>query len=138
MPEVLISAGILAFALCAILATYITCIVLYTTSKNLNTATNAALGLMEEIRSDTYTSIYSDYNNLTFTVNDIPSSMGVVYVNKTNPELLVVTITVCWKQGNKIIGEDTNLNGALDAGEDTNSNGILDSPVQIITRIVNR
>ncbi|MCX5710940.1 MAG: hypothetical protein NT060_03105 [Candidatus Omnitrophica bacterium] len=136
--EILLAAAILAFALCALLATYISCIVLYTTSKNVNIATNAALGLAEEIRTDSFSRIYSDYNNLTFIVNDIPSSRGVVYVNQSNPEFLTVTISVCWRQGNKIFGEDTNLNGVLNAGEDTNSNGIIDSPVQIITRIVNR
>jgi len=136
--EILLAAAILAFALCALLATYISCIVLYTTSKNVNIATNASLGLAEEIRTDSFSRIYGDYNNLTFIVNDIPSSRGVVYVNQSNPDLLTVTISVCWRQGNKIFGEDTNLNGVLNSGEDTNANGIIDGPVQIITRIVNR
>jgi prepilin-type N-terminal cleavage/methylation domain-containing protein len=136
--EIMLVAGILAFVLCAILAAYISCSVLVATSKNLNIATNAALGLMEEIRTSSFTRIYDEYNGLNFILNDIPSSRGVVYVDDTNPELLEVTISVCWRQGNRIIGEDVNLNGVLDAGEDANGNGIIDSSVQMVTQIANR
>jgi len=64
--------------------------------------------------------------------------MGVVYVDDTNPELLEVTVSVCWQQVLRVIGEDKNLNGVLDAGEDTNGNGKIDSSVQLVTRIVNK
>ena len=33
------------------------------------------------------------------------------------------------------MGEDTNINGALNAGEDANGNGVLDSPVEMTTYI---
>jgi len=138
LAEVMLGMGILAFALCAILATYVSCILLYTTSKNVNIATNEILSLVEEIRTDTFSNIYTDYNNFTWPIADIPSGYEVSYVNDSNSEFLTVTISACWKQGNKVFGEDTNLNGVLDAGEDTNGNGMIDSPVQIITRIVNR
>jgi prepilin-type N-terminal cleavage/methylation domain-containing protein len=136
--EIMLAVGILAFALSAILAAFISCSVLVTTSKNVNIATNAALGLMEEIRTSSFARIYGDYNGLNFILNDIPSSRGVVYVDDTNPELLEVTISVCWRQGNRIIGEDANLNGVLDSGEDANGNGIIDSTVQVVTQIANR
>ena len=73
-----------------------------------------------------------------FTVNNIPQNRGVVYVDDSNPELLKVTISVSWKQGNTVVGEDRNLDGSLNAGEDSNGNGILDSPVELTTLIVNR
>jgi hypothetical protein len=130
--------GILVFAICGMLSPYISCAVLVATSKNVNIATNAALGLAEEIRSSSFMNIIDDYNGLIFIVNDIPQSRGVVYVNDDNPELLNVTISVCWRQGNRIIGEDLNLNGSLDTGEDINGNGIIDSPVQLNTLIANR
>ena len=138
LVEILLAAAILAFALCGILAMYSTCFVLMATSKNINIATNAAQGLIEEIRSPPFTRIISDYNGLNFIVNAIPLSRGVVYVDDTDPELLQVTISVCWNQGNRIIGEDTDLDGVLDAGEDANGNGIIDSPVELVTRIANR
>lgn len=139
LAEILLAVAILAFALCGLLAMYSTCFVLMATSKNINIATNAAQGLIEEMRSSSFMRIIDDYNGLNFIVNDIPSSMGVVYVDDTDPELLQVTISVCWKQGNRIIGEDTNLNGVLDAGEDKSPyNRIIDSPVELVTRVANR
>jgi len=66
--------------------------------------------------------------------------VGVVYVDDTaNSELLDVTVSVCWRQGNKVIGEDTNLNGVLDVGEDTIiANNIIDSTVELVTQVANR
>jgi hypothetical protein len=71
-------------------------------------------------------------------VNGIRLNKGVVYVDDTNPELLRVTISVCWQQGNSVIGEDKNLSGNLSLSEDTNNNGIIDSTVQLVTLVANR
>jgi hypothetical protein len=71
----------------------------------------------------------------------MPANMGVVYIDIDNPEtpkILRATVNVCWQQGNKIIGEDINLNGSLNSGEDINGNGIIDSPMELITQIANR
>jgi hypothetical protein len=96
----------------------------------------------EQILNDCDDCVPADagYNKLKFTVNNIPSSMGVVYVvvDDTDPELLRVTISVCWRQKGRVIGEDTNLNGVLEGIEDVNHNNIIDSPVQLITILVNR
>jgi hypothetical protein len=66
--------------------------------------------------------------------------MVVVYMNDVNPDLLEITISVCWRQGGRVMGEDTDLDGNLDAGEDKSSplNGIIDSPVELVTRVANR
>lgn len=136
--EMLIALAVLIVAISSILVTYMACFMLIDTIKNINIATNAAQGMVEEIRSSTFTDAVTNYNGLNFTVNDIPSSMGVVYIDDTNPELLEVTVSVCWRQRNRVIGEDANLNGSLDTGEDANGNGIIDSPVELTTRIANR
>lgn len=136
--EVLLAIGILAFTLCGIMVTYTSTMALIATTKSSNIATDAAMGLMEEIRAGSFTRIKNDYDGLVFTVNNLPSSVGVVYVNNTNPELLRVTTSVCWRQGNRVIGEDTNLDGVLAPAEDTNGNGIIDSPVKLETRIANK
>lgn len=138
LPEMLLAAVITAFALCGILLTYITCMETIKTSKNVSIAASAAQGLIEQIRSTPFPQIVTNYNRLVFTVNGIPASRGIVYVDDTNPEFLLVTASVCWRQGGRIIGEDTNLNGALDAGEDTNGNGIIDSTVELVTQVANR
>ena len=138
LVEVMLAVTIAAVALCGILATYAACFTLIRTSKNASIATSAAQGLLDEIRNTSFPLITSTYDGMNFIVNNMPSNMGVVYVDDSNPELLKVTISVCWKQGNTVVGEDTNLNGSLDAGEDVNGNGIIDSPVELTTLIVNR
>jgi len=136
--EVLLASGILGFSICGILAAYGSCSVLIGISKNVNTATNAAMAMMEEIRASPFTDIADDYNGLNFVVNNIPSSMGTVFIDDTNPDFLEATVSVSWRQGNRIIGEDVNLNGVLDAGENVDGNGILNSPAEVVTRIANR
>jgi prepilin-type N-terminal cleavage/methylation domain-containing protein len=138
LVEMLIATVIIAIALCGILAAYVSCYDVLTTSKNVNIATNAAQGLMEEIRNHTFTNITDDYDGLKFTVNNMPLNKGRVYVDDSNPEMLIVTISVCWRQKNRVFGEDQNLNGELDAGEDISNPGIIDSPVQLVMLVVNR
>lgn len=138
LPEMLLAAIIASFALCGVLLTYITCMDTIKTSKNVSIATSAAQGLIEEIRTTPFPQILTDYDRLSFSVNGIPSSRGIVYVDDANPELLLITVSVCWRQGNRIIGEDTNLNGILEAVEDLNGNNLIDSTVELVTQVVNR
>ena len=163
IAEVLLAVGILGFALCGILATYLACFNLASISKNTNIATSAAQGIIEQIRATPFTTLWDTslqksqielngnfYNlthvsgnrwSLTFMVNNMPANMGIAYIdidNTTTPKILTATVSVCWKQGDKIIGEDVNLNGVLNAGEDTNGNGLIDSPMELITQIANR
>lgn len=139
--EVMIAAAILAVVICGILATYISCFELISTSRNFTFAVNAAQRKIEEIRDYNFSQIYSDYNNQSFTVDEmsVGDSRGIVYVDELTPELLEVTISVCWRQRqNRIIGEDRNLDGALGPGEDANGNNMIDSPVQLVTLITAR
>jgi len=138
LPEILLAVLIAAFALCGILLTYIACMDMVKVSKNVSIATSAAQGLIEEIRNTPFPQIVTNYDHLGFIVNGLPANRGIVYVDDTNPELLLVTVSVCWQQGNKVIGEDKNLNGILDPGEDTNGNGIIDSTVELVTQVANR
>jgi hypothetical protein len=139
--EVMLAAAFLIIVLGGLLATYISCFELISTSRNLTLAVNAARGKVEEIRDYSFNQIYSDYDNTTFTVNEMSAgnSRGVVYVDNTNPDLLQVIVSVCWRQrANRIIGEDLDLDGNLDTGEDTNPNNMIDSPAQLITLITAR
>ena len=136
--EVLISMGILATVLSGIVVAFISGMVLIESAKNTIIAANNVASLMEEIRSSAFVNLVDNYDQVTFILNDIPLSKGVVYVDDSNSELIKVTITVSWRQrGNRIIGGDTNLNGQLDAGEKSDSDGILSSPVKIVTLISN-
>ena len=143
--EVLLATAIAAFAVCGILLMYVEGMDLIRTSKNTSIATSAAEGLIERIRSTEFGSIAftpaqdpDGFKDMLFTVNGIPSSRGRVYVDDTDPEFLLVTVSVCWRQGNRVIGEDTNLNGQLDAGEDINGNHIIDSTVELVTQVTHQ
>lgn len=139
--EVMIAAAILAIVICGILATYISCFELISTSRNFTFAVNAAQRKIEEIRDYNFSQIYPDYNNQSFTVGEMSAgdSLGIVYVDDASPDLLEVTISVCWRQRqNRIIGEDLNLDGVLGPGEDANGNNMIDSPVQLVTLITER
>ncbi|MFH1457850.1 MAG: prepilin-type N-terminal cleavage/methylation domain-containing protein [Candidatus Omnitrophota bacterium] len=68
---------------------------------------------------------------------------GVYYVERMRDaddnvlsDLVKVEVVVCYKSGNTIIGEDRNLNGALDSQEDTNSDGKINSETQLSTLIM--
>lgn len=139
--EVMLATAFLVIVLSGLLATYISCFELISLSRNLSFATNAAQMKIEEIRDYPFSQTHSDYDNTTFTVSEISpgNSRGVVYVNNSNPELLLITVSVCWSQrANRIIGEDLDLDGILDLGEDTNANNIIDSPAQLVTLIAAR
>ncbi len=157
LPEVMLAAAIAAFAVCGILLMYITGMDLIRTSKNVSIATSAAQGVLEKIRVTSFPDITSmifmvngvSYSpivvnaNLTrwsfpLPVNNLPTNRCAVYVNDIDPEFLLVTISVCWRQGNRVIGEDIDLDGALDTGEDANGNGIIDSTVELVTQVANR
>lgn len=141
LMELMFAVAILVTALLGILLTYLTCFELISTAHNLTLATNAVQGKIEEIRDYNFYDIYSDYDGQTFPVNEIAvgNSLGVVYVDNTDPDLLEITVSICWRQrGNRIIGEDLDLDGVLDPGEDLNGNGIIDSPAQLVTLITAR
>lgn len=122
ITEVLLATIITAFAICGLLLMYITAMDLIRTSKNVNIATNAAQGVIEEIRNTPFLCLAETsccagafcpakpecinsycYNGLNFTVNSIPSSVGVVNVDDTDPELLKITVRVSWPQGNRAV-----------------------------------
>lgn len=134
IAELFLAMAILVFALCGILATYVACFDSMTTSRNVNLATAAAQGVMESMRTAPFTSIVDTtitcdlvnrFKDCTFSVNNLPSSQGKVYIDETDPEFLIATIRVSWVQGNKRIGQ---VNGA----------DVLSSPVELVTGVANR
>jgi hypothetical protein len=141
LAEVLLATFVAAVTLCVIMVTYIRCLDVINTSQNINKATNAAQGLMATIRNTPFLNVYDEYDNTTFEVDNMPPNRGSVDVDdeNPNPNLLQVTISVCWNQGGRIVGSDTNLDGQVSGGEaDNGADGIVDSPVQIVTIMANR
>lgn len=77
-----------------------------------------------------------------FTPAGVNQATGVYYVermhNSANAllnDIVDVEAVVCFKAGRRVVGEDQNLNGVLDAGEDLDHNGKISSPVTLRTLI---
>jgi len=136
--EVLVASALLILAVSGILISYLRCMELTETARNMSRAVQAAQSRMEQIRSTTYANIVSTHDNVGFAIPGL-NGYGVSYVDDSQIDLLLVTISVSWEQKNgRICGEDQNLNGVLDSGEDANSNGILDSSVMLMDRVYQR
>ena len=136
LVEVICTVGILAFVFVGLLELFIYTYALDEMAGNLTMALKEAQGKMEEIRNYDYNLITTDYASggtpgNTFDLSQ-PTGKGVIYVDASNSDLLKIKIVVSWSnKKNRIIGEDINLNGSLDAGEDLDGNGQLDSLASI-------
>jgi hypothetical protein len=135
LVEALVATAILGTALGGILMAFSAVSGLIITSKDSDIAAAAAAGVMENISATPFININTTYRSMNFTVNGLPASRGRTYINTSNQTFLLATVVVCWRQGNRVIGEDQNLNGVLDAGEDLNNNSMIDSPAGLVTRI---
>lgn len=137
LVEVLLAVSILAFGLCSILITYMNMIVLSDLSRDFTKASNGLQLKLEEIKRTSFTGL-SALNGIRFELNGFSSSdaEGIVEVqDATYSDLKRVRIVVSFRSHNRIIGEDANLNGVLNAGEDSNGNGRLDSPLELVSLI---
>ncbi|MDP1853591.1 MAG: type II secretion system protein [Candidatus Omnitrophota bacterium] len=127
--EVVIAMGIMAVAFLGLVAAYISGFDLAETAKNTTYALNAAQKKIEEIRDYNFFDISNDYDNTNFTIDGISAgnSNGLVEIDNTNPDLLVVTVAACWRQkGGRIIGGDAALNP------------LSTSPARLVTYIADR
>jgi len=135
LAELMVATFVMVVGFVGLLTTFIRCIELNEISRNSSIAVAAVKTQMEQIKNtNPPANMIAAFNAVPFAVNGL-TGMGVSYVNNTtDPNLYEITVTVCWQQKNgRIFGEDTNLNGVLNAGEDANANGILDSAVQVVT-----
>lgn len=156
LAEILIAVCVLLVAVSSILLAYANCFILIDSVKNTNIATNAAEGMIESIRNTPFARLITDPADLdrcdcdtfycsgcTFIVKGMSQNRGVMYIenmygDEESSRLLGITVSVCWRQKGRLIGEDSNLNGVLDAGEDKNGNGKIDSQVELKTRMAVR
>ena len=141
--EVIVTVGILVIVLTSLLGLFIYCSTLAEASGNMTLAIREAQGKLDEIRDHSYSLITTDYGaggtpgNI-FNLNQL-NGKGVIYFESPNPELLQIKVVVSWKnKDTRVIGEDVNLNGILEAGEDKNANSQLDSIVSLTTMIARR
>ena len=139
--ELMIAAGVLIVALSGLLAIFTNLLSLNENSRKLTIAMAACQDKLEEIRNSNFSTLYATYNNASFDPAGftVGQAKGNVSINNSNPNLLQVFVSVSWRtRSNRVIGEDTNLNGVFEAGEDSNPNGRLDSPAAIATLMSKR
>ena len=141
--EVVVTVGILVIVMTNLLGLFIYCSTLAQTSGNVTLAIREAQGKLDEMRDHSYGLITTDYGaggtpgNI-FNLNQL-NGKGVIYFESPNPDLFQIKVVVSWKnKDTRVIGEDANLNGILDAGEDKNANSQLDSIVSLTTMIARR
>ena len=137
--ELLFTFSILVFCLCGLLLTYINMYILSDLSRDLTLANNTVQAEMEIVKRTNFDNLLA-LNGTTFNIPSFAGTdaIGVREVTTTAyADLRRVRIIACFKSRGRVIGEDRNLNGALDiaAGEDANGNERLDSPVEVVTLI---
>ena len=144
--EILFTVGILVVCICGLLLTYINMFILSDLSRSFSLASNAVQAEIEQIRNISFDDL-DDYNGFIFDLSGFSpdDSKGIIQVFGTGDEdlpddlesdLRRVRVVACFRSRNRVIGEDSNLNGILDANEDKNGNGRLDSPLEAVTLIV--
>ncbi|MFH2145852.1 MAG: prepilin-type N-terminal cleavage/methylation domain-containing protein [Candidatus Omnitrophota bacterium] len=136
LVEVLVSLGILAIAVASTMQLMIFLVQLNETNDIMLPTMNSLEGMMDEIRNAPFDDIASAYDDTKFTLDELDNrgiqNQGLITVDTIEANyLLRVKIVLCWKQKNRIMGEDKNFNGLLDLGEDENGNNELDSPCSI-------
>ena len=108
LPELLLTAAILAYSLSVILVTYTKTIVLNESSRNLTTAVSHADTVMENIRNTTFGSIAANisggtwnWNSAAITANGLTAlKTEAIAVTSTGSNPLDVTVTITWQDLN--------------------------------------
>jgi len=139
--ELMIAAGVLIVALSGLLAVFTHLLSLNENSRKLTLGVAACQDKLEQIRNSDFSTAYATYNGTSFNPAGFTAgeAKGAVSINNSNPDLLQIFVSVSWRtRSNRVIGEDTNLNGVFEAGEDTSPNGRLDSPAAIATLMAQR
>lgn len=140
--ELIFTFAILATCILGILLTYISMFILLDLSRDITLANNAVQARMEVLKDADFidlTAGTTSFNLADYGFISPNSAVQIIedgYLGYTSPaQLKRVRIVACFRSRGRVIGEDTNLNGILDAGEDVNGNGRMDSTVELITLI---
>ena len=143
LVEVLVSVATITITISGLVQSFTASSLLADMSANMSVAIREAESKMEEIRNYNYSLVTTDYvlggtpgNTFSLTA---ATGKGVIYIDSSNASLLTIEIDVSWKdRDGRVIGQDANLNGTIEAGEDPDGNSKLDSTVKIITQLAKR
>lgn len=131
--EMLIATLIMVPVCITIMYVFLQCMEYNDLARNTSTALHSCQKTLAQIEGTAFDQIAASYHQTTFTETGL-NGRGVSYVDSSNANYLKLTSSFSWRQKNgRIIGEDKDLDGIIDAGEDANANGMLDSPVMLTT-----
>ncbi len=139
--ELMITVSVLIVALVGLLVIFSHLALLNENSRKLTLAMAACQDKLEEMRNSSFQTLYASYNGTSFNPSGftLGQAKGAISINNSNPNLLQIFVSVSWRtRSNRVIGEDANLNGMLDAGEDAYWNNRIDSPASIMTLMSQR
>ena len=138
LVELMFSFLVLLIILIGLLQTYIACFELNEFSRNFTLANNALQAELESIRETPFDSL-TGLDGTTFPLNGFADgeAVGVRDIYDSDyDDLKYIRLVACWRQkSNRVIGEDSDLSGALNDEEDLDEDGTLDSPAEIVTLI---
>ncbi|MFC1753192.1 hypothetical protein ACFL96_07330 [Thermoproteota archaeon] len=140
--EPMITALVLVVVLIGILQLFVSWLKLGETSSDLMVAMSEAKGKLEEIRNHVFDNIVIDYDSPDdiFNLTQVDGA-GIIYIDYFGgtTEMLEVEIVASFRtEGDRIVGEDKNLDSVLDAGEDKDGDGRLSSTISLSTLITQR
>ena len=142
--ELLVAIGILSGSLGIMIYSYLSFLNVSRYSRSISLASQIAAAKIEDIKSDGFDDIAA-YNNMIFSATNItafPQDItlpqmdyrGIVYVDDFggNTSIKQITVIVCWRQGNRTIGEDW----VFDTTPDPTLHARPSSPVSVTTILV--
>jgi hypothetical protein len=137
--ELTVTTGLVALAVGALLHLFVICLWHAEEAGNVTAAACEAHAKVEEIRTTEFDRLALTYGpggtvGDRFAITN-PDGMGVIYLTPINLDLMRVEVFVSWRERARVIGEDLNLNGVLDAAEDPDNDGLLGSPASAVTLI---
>ncbi len=143
LTELLLTMAIFAIAIVGIFSMYNASVALTDMAGSLTQMTNIAAFKLESLYDVADFSALDAFNGQSFNLAEfgfdsiaISDARGVYIISSYNNDLKRATVSISYKiKGNRVMGEDANLNGVLDAGEDLNGDNRLSSPVELSTVI---
>ncbi len=143
LVELLLVVAIFAVVILGLLRLFIYTSTAAEMAGNKTLALTEAANKMEEIRNHDFSSVVTDYSSggtpgNTFTPTSL-TGKGIIYIDSSNTKLLKIEIDVSWQNKyGRVVGEDADLDGVLDAGEDIDGDGKLSSVAKIIALLAER
>ena len=137
IPELMMACFVLQALFVGAIVTIVKCMEYSDLARHQSQALASVRTRMMQIENTPYAQVFATYHDTNFTAAGL-NGLGKILVDDSDPSLLTITTTFCWRErSGRVIGEDSDLDGVLDAGEDKNANGRIDSSVQIVTRRYN-